>query len=159
MFRTILSLCIYLFLASSNAQDLGAIEEGTYLLHGRNGPPKPFSVKRAEDKWEIKSADSAFPLGLVNCLPNCDFRPMSESLQQATFPQFMQQFTMSCIGSSAFALCKMMNRPMRDCSKGPFKVGETCQVGSQPLGKPIYGLFALFAPGVMPISVTREASK
>lgn len=159
MFRIAIVLCACLFVGSSNAQELAALEEGDYLLHGRNGPSKPFTVSRGEQKWEVNSVDPAFPTRLIQCMSSCDFRTMSENAQLTSFPQLIRQFEMSCIANSAFALCKMMTRAPRDCRSGPLKQGEVCTIGPQPRGKPIYGLFALFAPGVMPISVTRVAAE
>lgn len=159
MLRIAIVFCAYLFVGSSNAQELVALEEGDYLLHGRNVPTKAFTVTQGDQKWEVNSADPTFPPRVVHCMSNCDFRTMSENSQLTSFPQFVRQFEMSCIANSAFALCKMITRAPRDCRSGPLKQGEVCTIGPQPRGKPIYGLFALFAPGVMPISVTRVTAQ
>ncbi len=142
-----------------SAQEPVNIEVGDYFLDGRNGPLMPFSVTQFGDKWDIKSADLKFPLRLVNCVSNCDFRLMSAELQQRSFPQFASQFAMSCISNSGFALCKMTNRPLRLCGDPSVKAGQACRIGTQSAGKSIYGLFTFLAPGAMPIIVTRVQAK
>ena len=155
MYQILVALCMLLLAVSARAEETTVLEEGAYSINGKDGQPKHFAVARVEDKWEIKSTDPTFPLRLVNCVSNCEFRPMPENLQQNFFPQFKQQFVMRCISNSGFALCKMMNKPLLECGNSAVKIGEACRIGPDQPEKPLYGLFVLFAPAVMPIPVTR----
>lgn len=157
MYRRLFGLCLTLIATTVCAGGAYTLEEGAYSLKGKDGQPKHFSVRRADDKWEIKSDDPTFLLNAVRCNSNCDFLVMDEMLQEKVFPSFFRRdFVMNCIGNGVFALCKMTDKPLQECSNPAVKPGEACRIGPpKNPGKPLYGMFALFAPTVPPITVTR----